>query len=232
MVSNNTPLVGLVTIILVILIAGTVLGVALGGTDLLNFFTAPAEAERIRMENQNRHLDAQQERDENAKDRAAQRELMPITRYAVLIIGMILSAGASVYVMLAGWSRMIVAQAEAQTLRLQTRQDYPGIDVPQMEAYRRVTHARAVRQQFGAQAYNRNGRNGNGHNPGWPGGGSYPNQPYSVSGNGNGNGGGYGHNGNGHNGNGGRNGHNGNGYNHSQGHNSADETPEPWFDVS
>ncbi len=52
MVSNNTPLAGLLGIVVVIALIGAISGLALSGTDLLNFNTSAAEAHIREMEAQ------------------------------------------------------------------------------------------------------------------------------------------------------------------------------------
>ena len=61
MIPNNTPLAGMLGIIVVIAMIGVISGVAISGTDLLNFNTSAAEA-RIR------EMEAQLETDKDAID--------------------------------------------------------------------------------------------------------------------------------------------------------------------
>jgi len=52
MIQTSSPFAGLVGVVVVLVVIGSVLGLAISGTDLPNFITRPAEVERIRSETQ------------------------------------------------------------------------------------------------------------------------------------------------------------------------------------
>ena len=132
MVSNNTPLAGLLGIVVVIAIIGAISGLALSETDLLNFNTSAAEARireleaRSEREALQRKLDQDlaHQREQAKQNLVHQREqatqnlwLARLTRYVALIVGalatLIVSVGLTVFLIQYGRSRLVLAQAEA-----------------------------------------------------------------------------------------------------------------------